>query len=155
VAGLHMAQLLDACLGMETAINAALNTAGLVTLRAVLEAGDDSKTKGNARPRCLVTLAGVRDRGNEAMGGQVTSTVERLDVTYTVELDGTEREALAYEGVVASVLRGAKATINGAVDDATVELWALAPGSLDRDEERKNTRGGWTVTIPVTVQMQW
>jgi len=152
---MHMAQLLDACLGLETAINTALTTAGLDTLRAMLEAGDDSKTGRNATPRCLVSLAGGRDRSNEAMGGVATSTVERLDATFTVEAEGTERAALSYEGVVAGVLRGSQSAVSAAVTDATVDWWALAPGSLDRDEERRNSKVGWLVTIPVTVQLQW
>jgi len=149
-----MAQLLAASLGLETAINAALTTASLPVLRDMVEAHEDPKTGRNAWPRCVVTLSGERARQAEGIGNH-TVTSEALDVLFAVQMDGSEAEALAYEGVVAGTLRAARATVKAAVTDAQIDSWELAPGSLQRDTERKNARVAWTITIPVAVAMQW
>jgi hypothetical protein len=155
VAGLHAAQLLDACLGLKTSLDTALAAAGLAKLAELVEAHEDPKTGRNAWPRCVVSLAGEHGREQDGMGGAASSTVERLTAAFEVQLDGSERDALAYEGVVAEALRGYKATVAAAVTDGLIDGWWLAPGSLQRDTERRNAKVAWTVTIPVTVQMQW
>ena len=152
---MHLLQLQQACLGLAATINAALTEAELTPLDEMV-AGDSQasgKPASNKRPRIVVSLAG--SHGREAMsgigGGLVLDTVT---VEFAVQIDGTEALALAYEGVVAGVVRAEQATLRAAVTDASLDRWLLTDGSLERDETRRNAKG-WTAMVAALATMQW
>ncbi len=98
-----------------------------------------------ACPNLVVTLGGWRRRAPAAVGGGVLDTVW---VVFRLRTDQGEADALGYEGVVANVVRGARATGAGQVTDAWLALWWL-----DRSQTVSGTP--WTSEIQVRVGLKW
>ena len=140
--GLHLQQLHTACLGLSSAFNTALQTAELTPLTAVTA---DPPSGSPACPYLVVTLSGWRRRDPAAVGDSVLDTVWAV---FRLETDQGENDALAYEGIVAGVLRGARATVAAQVTDASLAFWRL---------DRSQTIGGstWTSEVKVRVGLEW
>jgi len=148
VAGLHLTQLHEACLDLETTLNTALQAAGLTPFT---DAYSDPPSGTPTCPYLVVTLGGWRKR--EAAGiGQATQ--DTVVVSFRLETDAGEPDALGYEGVVAAVLRDAQPTLNAAVADAELTGWRLEWGSAGIDSERSGTNP-WSTTVKVRARLEW
>lgn len=123
------AELKAACLDLAADLNAALKTAGLPQLAAVI-GPDDLDTR--KRPRMVVSVAGSRDR-TAYTSGRSYSVEERLTVSFAVELSGTEDDALAYEEILLPAIAGAWDDLDTAMTSARLGGWYPTGGALEQD----------------------
>lgn len=144
MAGLQLQQLHTACLGLETAFNTALQAASLTQFTDVYA---DPPTGTPTAPYLVVTLGGWRRRERAGIGETVQSC---LRASFRIVTAQGENEALAYEGVVAGVLRDSHAAIATAVTDADLTDWQLERGTAELDEA-----GNWVQTVRVRTRMEW
>ncbi|MBI2303084.1 MAG: hypothetical protein HYU66_29605 [Armatimonadetes bacterium] len=144
MAGLHLQQLHTACLGLESTLNTALSAASLTQLTDVYA---DPPSGTPTCPYLVVTLAGWRRRETAAAG---PSTQETVTVSFRIETDDGESDALAYEGVVAGVVADAQATLAAAVTDAALIRWQGWYGKSTR------TNGTtWETVIKWHASLEW
>lgn len=150
MAGERLVQLLQAVLDQETAINTALAAAGLAPIRRLTTGPVEPTAR---RPLAVVSLAGARTVERPMQGGPY---VQRLAVTVTVAVDGGEDDALAYEGVIQTVLASAKPALVAAVTDGALAAWLPTGGDLAEDTERRNApRGAWRVVVQFAATLTW
>lgn len=147
-----LSQLLSACLGLKATLDAALVSEGVAVLTALYEQQERSTDKLKA-PYGTVSLSGPRQRANEQAE---LGTTDRVTVTWEFRIDGPESAALRYEGALAAVIRGVKATLDAAVTTASLFRWELSGGSVAGDAERTNVKdGAWLVTITCRAELEW
>jgi len=151
MAGLHLQQLHTACLGLKAALDAALVVNGLDPLTAVI--GEPvAATRHVKTPLMVVSFAGDRDRDEENMGPLTWG--EAVEVEFHLATEGSESEALAYEGTVADVLRDVKSTLAAAVTAATLRRWTTAGGRSAMSDELVN-RDAWECWMYFRAELEW
>lgn len=151
MAGQYLAQLLDGLAALRPSIDAALIAAGVPKLRA-MHSRPELQSDRALQPRIVYGLAEQRTRKPLGHGGGV------VDETVTVEVDlhvhGDETRAAIYEGVVATVLDNAGATLGAGISDATLSLWEIGDGTAAADPEVTN-RDVWQMRLTFTARLQW
>ncbi|MBI2298397.1 MAG: hypothetical protein HYU66_05495 [Armatimonadetes bacterium] len=143
MAGLHLQQLHTACLGLEDDLNTALQAAGLTQLTGV---SADPPSGTPTCPYLVVTLAGWRRRETASAGPRAQETVT---VSFRLVTDDSESDALAYEGVLAQVLAGARPALAAAVTDADLTAWRGWYGTAGLDGDT------WTTVLKLRAALEW
>ena len=145
-------QLKTACLALTATVNAALVVAGLDELSGMVSPDDLDTGRLNA-PRIVVSMAGPRERGAYTSGKDYY-VEERLTVEFTLQMEGTEDEALAYEDAILPVLRGAWAALETAVTLANLGEWYPEAGDLGQDDDGDDDRQR-AVTMRFRALLEW
>lgn len=127
------AELQAACVGLKADVDAALTAAGLDTLKS-MAAPDDEETGRLRLPRIVVRLDGARIR-TAYQNGRTPAVEETLTVTFDLQLDGTESEAIAYEDVLVPIIRSAWQDLDDGLSSGRLGAWYPSGGDLSQDPD--------------------
>jgi len=148
--GLYLSQLYDAIVARKAALNVLLTGQSLTGLDQITE--EPAQTARLKRPYALVRIEGERDV--EQLPMESGCYAETIPIEVEVRLDGTQSQALKYEGIIKQGLEVSRSALVAAVTDATVSTWQIVGSTLELDEEIEN-RNGWLLTIECEALIQW